>query len=158
MYYFNTGDYQDYLILQPLCNVLSTFVFNYAKVTAFKSTCSFTEKIKPLNITFAPEIIHFYQRKSIIKFDNSFLILQKLNLTYKKVPNSYTVYNLDKWSRYPSNNFAINNSFFDEIKLATNTIKSNFIYKGCAIAFDGVGKWSFGRVFARQFVIFWCWQ
>ena len=97
MYYFNNGDYQNYLTLQPLCNVLSTFVLNYTKVTAFKSTCLFTEKIKPLNITFAPEIIHFYQRKSTTIFDNSILILQKLNLTYKKVLNSYTVYNLDKW-------------------------------------------------------------
>ena len=52
----------------------------------------------------------------------------------------------------------MNNSFFDEVKLATNTIKSKFIYKGYAIAFDGVGKRSFGSVFARQFVIFWCWQ
>ena len=38
--------------------------------------------------------------------------------------------------------------------IAKNSDKSKYVYSGNGIAFNGLGSWSFGNDFARNFIIF----
>ena len=68
--------------------------------------------------------------------------------------NILTVYQQNKWSCNPSNDFTVKNCLLGTVKLTRNVIKSRLIYNGQGIAFDGAGSWSFGNDFARYIVIF----
>ena len=43
---------------------------------------------------------------------------------------------------------------FGTVKLVTNPIKSNFVYRGQELSFDGEAFWSFGNDFTRNIVSF----
>ena len=68
--------------------------------------------------------------------------------------NLYIVYELNIWSRNPTNNFTLTNCLFVTVKLTRNADKGKFAYNGQGIAFNGEGFWSLDNDSARNIVIF----
>ena len=66
----------------------------------------------------------------------------------------YIVYELNTWSRNPTNNFTLKNCFLSTFKLTRNADKSKFTYDGRVITFDGESFWSFENDAARNIIIF----
>ena len=86
----------------------------------------------------------------ILKFTNSVLLQKNFSSLYSNcILKLYIVYELNNWSRNPTNNFTPNNCLFGTVKLVKNAIKRKFTYNGQEIAFDGEGMWSFGTGFAN---------
>ena len=91
----------------------------------------------------------------ILKFSNSVLVQKNFSSFYNNfILNLYIVYELNTWSRNPTNNFTLKSSLFGTIKLTRNADKSKFTYNGRGIAFDGKGYWSFDNDTARNVIIF----
>ena len=66
------------------------------------------------------------------------------------VLNLYIVYELNYWLRNASYNFCTKKLWYSQI--SKKHIK--FPYNGWRLAFYGKGFWSFGKDFARNFVMF----
>ena len=64
------------------------------------------------------------------------------------------VYNLDAWTKDPTNNFKFKNCLFGVTNMVKNSYKENYVHSGCGIAFDSVGFWSFDNDTARNVIIF----
>ena len=69
----------------------------------------------------------------------------------------YIVFELNNWPRNLTNNFTPENCFSGTVKLTKNGDKSEFIYNGQGIAFDGKETLSFGKGFAWKCCNFWFW-
>ena len=86
-----------------------------------------------------------------LKHDKDTLVVGQSNYA-TKIVNAYMVYELDRWSKIPFNNFKFKNCFF------ANTVKKSgkekYVYSGYGIAYDGVDSQSFGKDFPRNVVIF----
>ena len=80
-------------------------------------------------------------QKNYFSMDSSFIL------------NLYIFYELNNWSRNPTNNSTLKNCLFGTVKLKRNADKSKFTYNGREIAFDGKGVRNFGNYFARNIVI-----
>ena len=88
-----------------------------------------------------------------LKFNNSVIVQKGFSSLYSNfILNLYIVYELNTWSRNPTNNFTLKNYLFGKDKLVRNGIRSKFTYNGRGIAFDGEGSWSneLGNDFARK--------
>lgn len=68
--------------------------------------------------------------------------------------NVYIVYELNVWSRNPTENFPLQNCLFGTVKLVRTAVKSKSIYNGQEIAFDGEGLQIYGKDFAKNVAIF----
>ena len=79
---------------------------------------------------------------------------EQLCFSYNKITSVFIVSELPNWPRNPRNTFVIKNCLFGAVKLASNSIKRNFIYNGYKIAFHGAGLWSFSNDFAQYVIVF----
>ena len=66
----------------------------------------------------------------------------------------YIVYNLDAWTKDPTNNFKFQNCLFGVTNMVKNSYKENYVHSGCGIAFDRVSFWSFDNDTAKNVIIF----
>ena len=64
------------------------------------------------------------------------------------------VYELNTWSRNPTNNFTLKNCFLSTFKLTRNPNKSKFTYDGRVITSDRESFWSFENDAVRNIIIF----
>ena len=71
-----------------------------------------------------------------------------------KIVNVYIVYDLDVWSRNPTNNFKFKNCLFRATNIVKNRDKEKYVSSGCRMTFDNAGSWSFVDAFARNVIIF----
>ena len=67
----------------------------------------------------------------------------------------HIVFDLDNWSNNPMNNFTLKNCLLCPNNIAKSNNKSKYVYSSYGISFDGLGSWSFGKDFAKNFIIFW---
>ena len=58
------------------------------------------------------------------------------------------VYELNNWQDNPRDSLTLKNILLVAVKLTINAIKSEPIYNGQGIAFDGAGEWSYDNDFA----------
>ena len=87
MYYCSNASHQNYFIFQPLYRSLRLYISNYVKTIAWKTIVLSTEEISPPFISFAPEVIHFYNGKPSIKFINCNFSAKNIFFIYRKVVN-----------------------------------------------------------------------
>ena len=59
-----------------------------------------------------------------------------------KIVNVYIVYDLDAWSRNPTNNFKFKNCLFGATNVVKIVIKKSMGYSGYGITFDSAGSLS----------------
>ena len=64
------------------------------------------------------------------------------------------VYNLDAWSRNPTNNSKFNNLLFGATNVVNNSDKGKYVYSRYRITLVSAGSWSFNNDFARKVIIF----
>ena len=64
------------------------------------------------------------------------------------------VYNLDAWSRNPTNNSKFNNLLFGATNVVNNSDKGKYVYSRYRITLVSAGSWSFNNDFARNFIVF----
>ena len=77
-----------------------------------------------------------------------------MNNYLAKVVNVYIVYDLDAWSRNPTNVFKLKNYLFGATNIVKNSDKGKWVYSRYGIALDGGGSRSFGNDYARNVIIF----
>ena len=88
-----------------------------------------------------------------IKFDIDPLPVEQNNYL-TKIVNVYIAYDLDAWSRNPTNNFKFNNCLFGATIIVKNSDKEKYVYSGYGMTFDSAGSWSFDNDVARYVIIF----
>ena len=77
-----------------------------------------------------------------IKFDKDPLDVEQTNYVSKIIIIDI-VYDLDAWTRNPTNNFKFKNCLFGAAGLVKNSDKENYVYNGYRITFDdSAGSWS----------------
>ena len=64
------------------------------------------------------------------------------------------VYNLDAWSRNPTNNSKFNNLLFGATNVVKNSDKEKYVHRGYGITLVSAGSWSFNNDFAGNFIVF----
>ena len=74
-----------------------------------------------------------------IKFDKDSLAVEQNSYT-TKIGNVYIAYDLDAWSRNPTNNIKLNSELW-------------MIYSSYGTTFDSADSWNFDNDFARHVVI-----
>ena len=90
--------------------------------------------------------------RAILEFNNS--VFNSSSLYSNFILILCTVYELNNWSRNPTNNFSPKNCLFGTVKSTRNADKSKFVFNGAGITFDGKNTLSYGNGFARKVVIF----
>ena len=113
-------------------------------VLSWKSNDVFNSKLKSLYSDFLNSIKLSGYRIGI-KFDKDPLALEQ---------NVYIVYDLDAWTRNPTNNFKFKNCLFGASNTVNNSDKEKYVYTGYGITFDSADSWSFDNGFARNVIIF----
>ena len=71
-----------------------------------------------------------------------------------KIVNAYIAYDLDVWSRNPTNNFKFKNYLLGWTSIVKNSDKEKSGFSGYGIKFDSAGWWGFDNGTARNFIIF----
>ena len=56
-----------------------------------------------------------------------------------KIVNFCIVYDLDSWTKNPTNNLKFKNCLFGATNIAKNIDKEKYVYSGCGITFDSAG-------------------
>ena len=64
------------------------------------------------------------------------------------------MYDLDAWTRNPTNNLKLKNCLFGATNIVKNSDKEKYVYSRCGIIFDSAGSWSFDNDFARNAINF----
>ena len=64
------------------------------------------------------------------------------------------MYDLDAWSRNPTNNFKFKNYLFEGTSIVKNSDKEKYVYTCYGSTFDSAGLWSFNNDTAREVTIF----
>ena len=72
----------------------------------------------------------------------------------RKIVNVYIVYDLDAWSRNPTNNFKFKNCLFEGTSIVQNSDKEKYVYTCYGATFDSAGLWGFDNDTAREVTIF----
>ena len=104
-------------------------------------------KVKPLYAAFLHSVkLSGYRMR--IKFDKESLAVDQNNYLTKTI-NVYTVYDLDDWSRNPTNNFKFRNCLFGATIIGKNSDKEKY-----GITFNRADSWSFKDKTARNVMIF----
>ena len=80
--------------------------------------------------------------KTVIKFDNSILIVKQNNFA-SKILNFYIAYDLDTWQK---------SGLFGATNIVKHNFKENWVYSSSVIAFDEKCEWNFD--FAENVIIF----
>ena len=70
-----------------------------------------------------------------------------------KIVNVYIIYNLDAWSKNPTNNFKFKNCLFGATSVVKNSDKEKYVFSGYGITFDSAGSCSFNNDIARNVII-----
>ena len=73
-----------------------------------------------------------------IKFDKDPSATEQYNYLIKIV-NVYIVYNLDAWTRNPTNNFKFKNCLFGATSVVKNGNKVKYVYSSYEITLDTAG-------------------
>ena len=71
-----------------------------------------------------------------------------------KIVIVYIVYDLDVWSKNPTNNFKFKNCLFEATNIVKTSDKEKYVYSGYGITFDSTGPWSFDNDFSGNVMIF----
>ena len=71
-----------------------------------------------------------------------------------KIVNVYIVYELNSWSKKPTNNLKFMNCLFGATNIVKISDKEYYVYTGYGIAFDSAVSWSFDNFTARNVIIF----
>ena len=71
-----------------------------------------------------------------------------------KIVNFCIVYDLDSWTRNPTNNLKFKNCLFGATNIVKNIDKEKYVYSGYGIAFDEKIEWSFSNDYTRNVMIF----
>ena len=71
-----------------------------------------------------------------------------------KTVNVFIAYDLDAWSRNPTNNFKLKNCSFGASTITKNSYKEKYVYSGYGITFDSACWWSFDNETAKNVIIF----
>ena len=122
--YFTINDVsQNTFVYQP---TLDTLEFKKIKTLISKSKGVYNSKLKPLYTAFLNSIKLSGYRIGI-KFDKDPLAVERGNYL-TKIVNVYIVYDLDAWSRNPTNNFKFKNCLF--LSLHFNTDNSYLFVNG----------------------------
>ena len=153
IYFISNDGSQNTFVYQP---TLDTLKLKKDKSTDFilswKSKGVYTSKLKPLYAAFLNSIK--YSEYIIgIKLDKDPLAVKQNNYL-SKIVNDYIVYDLDAWSRNPTNNFKFKNCLFGATSIAEDSDKGRYVYSGYGITFDSAGSWSFNNDTARNVMIF----
>ena len=129
---------RSFLVSSPMLSSLT--LHNNKKLTNWISTKILPEKIKSFNINREPTMSNLANIRVTLKFNNSALVQKSSSPLYSNfIFNLYIVYELNNWSRNPTNNFPLKNCLFGTVKLIRNGVKIKFTYNGRRIAFDGEG-------------------
>ena len=92
---------------------------------------SITEKNQSFDNNLAPNMTNLVNDRVSLKFNNLVLVQKNSSSFYSNfILNLYIVYGLNNWPRNLTKFFLLKTCLFGTIKLAGNTIKSNFIYNG----------------------------
>ena len=70
-----------------------------------------------------------------------------------KTVNIYNVYDLDAWSRNPTNDFKFRNCWLGSTDIVKNSDKEKHIYSGYGITFHSASSWSCYDETARNVII-----
>ena len=121
-------------------------------ILSWKSNRVYNSKLKSLYTAF----LHSIKLSGyiiIIEFDKDLLAVEQNNYL-TKIVNVYNVYELNAWSRNPTNNFKFKNCLFGATNIVKNSDKEKYVYSGCWITFDSAGFWSFDNDTARNVIVF----
>ena len=121
-------------------------------ILSWKSNRVYNSKLKSLYTAF----LHSIKLSGyiiIIEFDKDLLAVEQNNYL-TKIVNVYIVYELNAWSRNPTNNFKFKNCLFGATNIVKNSDKEKYVYSGCWITFDSAGFWSFDNDTARNVIVF----
>ena len=97
--------------------------------------------------------VKLFEYRIGIKFDKYPLALEQNNYL-TKIVNVYIVYDLDTWTKNPTNNSKFKNCLFGASNIVKNNDKEKYVYSGYGITFVSAGSWSFDNEFVRNVVIF----
>ena len=87
-----------------------------------------------------------------LKFHKDPLAVEQKNYLIKII-NVYTVYDLDAWSRNPTDNFKFKNCLFEATNLVEKSNKVKYVHSGYRITFDYADEWSFDDGTAENVII-----
>ena len=119
-------------------------------IIAWKSKGLFKSILKALFNPLSPGIKQF-EYKLGIQFLNDSLVAGNNNYLTKML-KAYI--ELDSWPRNLFNTFTSRQEIACLVQLySKNSNKSNYMYSGYEIAFDGAGLWKFGNDFTRNVAI-----
>ena len=121
-------------------------------VLSWKSKELFNSKLKPLNTGFLRNM-KLSEYRIRIKFDKDTLAIKQNNYL-TKITNVYIIYDLDAWTKNPTNNFKFKNCLIGAINALKNSDNEKYLHSGYGITFDSAVSWSFGNDIARNVVIF----
>ena len=130
--HFENDGAQKNLVFQPAYKYFKT-VTDGNKITVWKSKGLSDEFIKSsvqssihISLALASRYIN---SKLQIRVDGSCLKLDKITFTHKKVVNIFIAYEIDLWL-FSVYYFALGNSLFGAVKLATNSDPDKYSYSG----------------------------
>ena len=87
-----------------------------------------SEKIKPFDTKSEPIMSNLANRREILRFNYSVLVLKSSSLLYRKfILNVYIVFELDKWPHNLTNKFTLKDCLFGAFKLIRNSDKKNLL-------------------------------
>ena len=88
-----------------------------------------------------------------MKFDKGPLAVEQNKYT-TKVVNVCIVYDLDAWSRNPTNKFKFRNCLLGATNIVENRDKEKYVYRGFGITFDSSDSWNFDNDTGRNIITF----
>ena len=98
-------------------------------ILSWKSNRAYNSKLKSLYTAFLHSI-KLSGYVIIIEFDKDLLAVEQNNYL-TKIVNVYIVYELNAWSRNPTNNFKFKNCLFEATNIVKNSDKEKYVYSGC---------------------------
>ena len=139
-YFVGNDGTQNYLVFQPMPKYFK-MISNAKRISSWKSKRLFNEIIKPLDSTYAPELI--YSGETIyVKFDGNYSNQDKTKFNHRKIVNIYIAYEMTKNIPTNSSYLIIQNSLFCEIGFIKGTTIDEFKVTGYGIGFDSKGTFS----------------
>ena len=106
-----------------------------------------------LNFTVFFNSIKISKYKISTKFDKVPLAVEQ-NDYLTKIVNVYIVYDLNSWSKNPTNIFKFQIYLFGATNIVKNSDKEKYLFSGYRITFDSAGSWSFGNDITGSVIIF----
>ena len=153
---YSEDGFQAYLIFQPLYRHLKT-ITNTNYILSRKSRGLSDESIKPPKTSdnSPTQELSYVDYRIRVKFDGTCLKQPKITYTYKKVVNTYIVYELGASSSHIDDP-TLKKCLFGAVTLTKNADIDKYRYSGYGIGFDRKRNFSFADSgYGQNFKIFW---